>query len=139
MSKTYRLKAWDEVKNHSFIPKETWDTLASCDALEVTFYKGFFADVALIFPKGETSIFLNSYLVKKEDLLEVEDNAHPNNPEKNEAKKSDDTCIEPEEKTYTKDEIREAGARLMREDFFSDANSAVIGALTIAKLVNKLN
>ena len=131
MRKNYRLKPYDDVTNHHFISRETWDKLANCD-LEVHSLRGFLSSTALICPRGEgTPSLLDCSMVDFKDLYEVteETNVVANNTA-NEVVK---------EKTYTKDEIRSAGARALAKNEPSSVNEAVISAIAIAKLINELN
>ena len=125
-NKKYRLKAWDKVANHHFIKKETWDKLANEPELEIERLKGIFEGSVIVAPKGELFIRDSSYLVDKNDLYLVEE-------KKTELEKSPT----PTEKTYTKDEIREAGVRVMMDSNL-DEDSAVASALAISKLINRL-
>ena len=126
-NKKYGLKAWDKVANHHFITKETWDKLANEPELETERLKGMFEGSVLIAPKGELFRRDRSYLVVEEDLYVVEE-------KKTEPKKSN----KPTEKTYTKDDIREAGIRVMMDSDWEE-ETAIASALAISKLINELN
>ena len=134
MKKTYVLKSWDEVANHHFIAKERWDALTNRE-LEVEFLEGFLSTSAIIYPKGERATITNSYLVVKDDLREVVNEAPKNEPTKANA----DTVkeIPKRKKTYTKNDIRSASARVMAN--IEDETEAIISANTLAKLIKELN
>lgn len=131
MKKIYRLKPYDEVTNHHFIPHKTWNYLASCD-LVVEFGKGFFSDSAVICPTDEKSL-ANTYIVSKDDLLEetvtcnCDCNCNNSTPDPKVTK----------EKTYTLSDIRKAGMRAM--DKIEDEDEAIVSALAISKLICELN
>lgn len=122
MKKIYRLKDYDKVKNHHFIDKETWDKLTSYPELDVEFPGGMFKDTAIITPLGKKHSIDDSYMVDVGDLYEVK------------ASKPEPKATV---KTYTKDEIRDAGIRVMMDSNL-DENSAIASALAIAKLINRL-
>ena len=120
MSKIYRLKPWDEVTSHHFISRETWDALVNSN-LYIEFGKGLFGSSVMISTDKEMNIG-NMFIVDKDDLYEVEETLPA------------DKVVE---KTYTKDDIRNAGARAMKGIVNED--DAIISALAIAKLINELN
>lgn len=127
MKKIYRLKPWDEVENHHLIDKEAWNELANAEALDV---EECFLDTVLIVPRGVPKTFRNIRAVTKDDLYVVE--------EKNPCDNNCNCNTNLKKKTYTKDDIRNAGMRVM-ETIGDDEDSAVASALAIAKLIKELN
>lgn len=127
MSKTYVLKSWNEVKDHHFISKERWNKLANRE-LKVEFLDGFLSTTALIHPNGEEPTFGNTFLVNKDDLRECVKKAPTDKPKKSE---------NPEEKTYTKDDVRKAGMKAMQN--IEDLDDAIASAVAISKLIHELN
>jgi hypothetical protein len=132
MSKTYVLKHWDAVNDHHFINRKRWDELES-KVLEVEFLDGFLSTSALIYPKGETPTIGNVFMVKKDDLIECVHKAPTKDTNKNCAPTNETL----KEKTYTKDEIRKAGARVMAD--IESESEAISTAMAIGKLINELN
>lgn len=126
MNKKYALKAYNEVSNHHFISKEVWDNLAKKE-LHAEFLTGFFCDTALITPADVEKTLDNTYMVSRGDIREIEF-APCTNPPLN---------VSPNEKTYTKNDIRVAGALAMAD--IEDEDEAIVSAIAIAKLINKLN
>ena len=118
-----RLKPYNEVENHHFMSKENWDHLAEADNLRVENLTGLFEDSVLICPVNEEFTLANTYMVSKDDLYKVEEKTTP--------------PTEAVEKTYTKNDIRVAGALAMAD--IEDEDDAVVSAVAIAKLITKLN
>lgn len=136
MSKTYTLKPWNEVNNHHFISKERWNALANKE-LKAEFFDGFLATTAMIYPKGEMPTLGNTFVVDKDDLRESVYKAPTDNTNVNVEKKVDSTEDKPKEKTYTKDDVRNAGVRVMKN--IENEDEAIASALAIAKLIHELN
>jgi hypothetical protein len=131
MSKKYRLKPYDKVSKHHYISEKRWNALAECEELEVEFLDGILGKSALVYPKGKSRTFTNVFMVSEDDLYVV--NEKP--PVLKDIVKN--TIEEVKKKTYTKDEIRNEAMRLMTDEDL-DEESAVISALTLAKLIGKL-
>ena len=128
MNKKYRLKPYDSVEYHHFIEKSAWDKLASATELSVEFLGDALSDTALICPVGVEKTIANAYLVSRSDLYVVKDTP-TNNAKSNKA--------DIKEKTYTKDDIRKAGMRVV--ECAEGETEAVAYSLAIAKLINELN
>lgn len=122
MNKIYRLKPWNAVDNHHFISEENWKRLAEADNLRVEYLTGLFDDSVLICSVDKEFTLENTYMVSKTDLYEVEEKTTP--------------PTESKEKTYTKNDIRVAGALAMAD--IEDEDDAVVSAVAIAKLITKL-
>lgn len=122
MKVKYTLKPWDEVTNHHFISRETWDRLANSPALEVELLKGVFNTSAMIYVKGEERNLANIFFVHKDDLRECVKKA-PTNPKT--------------EKTYTKAEISSMMSLVLSE--VEDETEAIQYALVLGKLMAKFN
>lgn len=128
MNKKYRLKPYDKVVRHHYITKKTWDELADSPELSVRFLDGIFGKTALIAPKGIDNID-DTYMVDVDDLYEVKETPVEKAPNPTELKP----------KTYTLDDIRKASVRAMRNEYIDNEDSAIVTALTLAKLINELN
>jgi hypothetical protein len=102
--------------------KESWDRLAKADDLRVENLTGLFEDSVLICPVNEEFTLPNTYMVSKDDIYAVEEKTTPS--------------TEGEEKTYTKNDIRVAGALAMAD--IENEDDAVVAAVAIAKLITKL-
>ncbi len=122
MKKFYRLKPWDEVTEHHFISREKWDALSECESLDIEDF-GDTGNTVLVVPTGVPMTFSNVRAVKRTDLYEVEEKTTP--------------PTESIEKTYTKNDIRVAGALAMGD--IENEDDAIVSAIAIAKLINKLN
>ena len=122
MNKIYRLKPWNEVENHHFMFEDVWNKLADAPALNVERLGGFMGDSVLISVADDNRTFGNTFIVDKGDLYEVEEKTTP--------------PTELKEKTYTKEDIRIAGARAMAD--IENEDDAVVSAIAIAKLIHKL-
>ena len=124
MNKKYILKSYNEVSDHHFITEALWNDLASKE-LEAEFLDGLLSDTAIISPSNTERTFANTFMVAKSDLREIKREA-PSNP----------TPTKPTEKTYTKDDVRKAGMRVVENIVNED--DAIASALAIAKLINEL-
>lgn len=129
MSKTYKLKPWEEVENHHFITKARWEALMEKE-LEVEFLDGFLSSSAVIYPKGERATFGNIYIVDKSDLIEICDCEKCATP--------DPTATPKKKKTYTKSDIRKAATRVVSNPDL-DEDDAIASAVALARLIKELN
>lgn len=136
MTKKYRLKPWKDVDFHHFIMEETWDKLANCEELEVEFLNGVFEKSALIHPKGSKAELGNTFVVEKDDLIEikVEDKVSCPNP----PLKAEKSATTKKKKTYSKNDIRKAAMRVVSNEELEE-DDAIASAVALARLIKELN